>query len=133
VANSPSGSTQLSGLLQQAVAALGSYRGTLTSQLPAPVSSLTSLHGLTNLDTALAARAATYILQQLGSSEYRQVGGGLGLRHRQIPPQHCTACSVASPSLGLGAVTMYCRPCVSAVRAERLASLQTGCSTESAW
>lgn len=73
VATSPGSSTQFNALLQQAVAALSSYRGTLTSQLPAPVSSLTSLQGLTSLDTALAARAATYILQQLGSNKYQQV------------------------------------------------------------
>ena len=72
VGSSGSGS-QLNALLQQAVSAISAYRGSLTSQLPVPVSSLGSLSGVTNLDTALAAKAATYILQQLSASQYQQV------------------------------------------------------------
>ena len=78
VVSSSGESAQFSSLMQQAITALQSYRGTLTSQLPAPVSSLNSLHGVNNLDTALAAQAATYVLQQLGSSNYQTVIARLG-------------------------------------------------------
>ena len=44
--------------MQQAVDAIGSYRSDLQSQLPAPVSSLTQLKGVNNLDTALTAQAS---------------------------------------------------------------------------
>ncbi|BDA43670.1 hypothetical protein COCOBI_04-6830 [Coccomyxa sp. Obi] len=64
-------------LLQQAVSAIGSYRQVLQDQLPAPVSSLTDLKGVNDLDTALAARAATYVIQQLGADNYQQVVSGL--------------------------------------------------------
>lgn len=60
-------------LLQQAVSAIGSYRQVLQDQLPAPVSSLTDLKGVNGLDTALAGRAATYVIQQLGADNYQQV------------------------------------------------------------
>lgn len=44
--------------MQQAVNAIGSYRTDLQNQLPAPVSSLTELKGVNNLDTALTAQAS---------------------------------------------------------------------------
>jgi hypothetical protein len=64
---------ELATYLQQAVAAIGSYRSELQSQLPAPVSSLTDLKSVTGLDIALAGQAATYVLQQLGSGNYDKV------------------------------------------------------------
>ncbi len=73
MANSPGSSAELSSLESQAIAAISSYRQTLQSQLPAPVSSLTSLKNVNNLDIALSAQAATYVLQQLGSSNYNKV------------------------------------------------------------
>ena len=66
-------SGNFSDLLQQAVSAVGSYRQVLQDQLPAPVSSLNDLKGVNGLDTALAARAATYVIQQLGENNYQQV------------------------------------------------------------
>lgn len=66
-------SSALTDMLQQAVNAIGSYRSVLQNQLPAPVSSLTDLKSVTGLDTALAGKAATYVLDKLGSSNYDQV------------------------------------------------------------
>ncbi len=59
-------------LLNQAVSAIGGYRSVVQDQLPAPVSSLNDLKGVNGLDTALAARAATYVIQQLGENKYQQ-------------------------------------------------------------
>ncbi|EIE19391.1 hypothetical protein COCSUDRAFT_54674 [Coccomyxa subellipsoidea C-169] len=64
-------------LLNQAVSAIGGYRSVVQDQLPAPVSSLNDLKGVNGLDTALAARAATYVIQQLGENKYQQVVDGL--------------------------------------------------------
>ncbi|CAL5221228.1 g3380 [Coccomyxa viridis] len=75
--NSTGSSSNLTDLMQQAVNAIGSYRMDLQNQLPAPVSSLTQLKGVNNLDTALTAQAATYVLQQLGSNNYATVVNGL--------------------------------------------------------
>lgn len=54
--NSTGSSSNLTDLMQQAVNAIGSYRTDLQNQLPAPVSSLTQLKGVNNLDTALTAQ-----------------------------------------------------------------------------
>ncbi|KAK9914972.1 hypothetical protein WJX75_003189 [Coccomyxa subellipsoidea] len=69
--------TDFTNLVSEAVTAIGSYRSVLQDQLPAPVSSLTDLKGVNSLDTALAARAATYVIQQLGANNYQQVVDGL--------------------------------------------------------
>jgi len=75
--NSTGSSTNFTNLMSQAVSAIGSYRTDLQSQLPAPVSSLTQLKGVNDLDTALTGQAATYVLQQLGSNNYATVVNGL--------------------------------------------------------
>ena len=66
--NSTGSSTNVTNLMSQAVSAIGSYRTDLQSQLPAPVSSLTQLKGINNLDTALTGQARQ-ILQDSTASE----------------------------------------------------------------
>ena len=62
VVNSTGSSSNLTDLMQQAVNAIGSYRMDLQNQLPAPVSSLTQLKGVNNLDTALTAQVCCALL-----------------------------------------------------------------------
>lgn len=80
-------SSDFTDLLQQAVNAIGSYRQVLQNQLPAPVSSLTDLKGVNGLDTALAARAATYVIQQLGDNNYQQVRAAKPLSSKRTSRQ----------------------------------------------
>jgi hypothetical protein len=68
VVNSTGSSTNFTNLMSQAVNAIGSYRTDLQSQLPAPVSSLTQLKGVNNLDTALTGQAR-HILQDSTASK----------------------------------------------------------------
>lgn len=56
--NSTGSSSNLTDLMQQAVNAIGSYRTDLQAQLPAPISSLTQLKGVNNLDTSLTAQVS---------------------------------------------------------------------------
>ena len=72
--NSTGSSSNFSSIMQQAVDAIGSYRSDLQSQLPAPVSSLTQLKGVNNLDTALTAQAChkTSVLMQ---TDFSDLGG----------------------------------------------------------
>ncbi len=60
--NSTGSSSNFTDLMQQAVNAIGSYRMDLQNQLPAPVSSLTQLKGVNNLDTALTAQVCCALL-----------------------------------------------------------------------
>ena len=62
VVNSTGSSSNLTDLMQQAVNAIGTYRTDLQNQLPAPVSSLTQLKGVNNLDTALTAQVCSALL-----------------------------------------------------------------------
>ena len=80
VVDNQGNTTDFTNLVSEAVTAIGSYRSVLQDQLPAPVSSLTDLKGVNSLDTALAARAATYVIQQLGANNYQQARGVASLQ-----------------------------------------------------
>lgn len=62
----------LTTLINMAVSAIGNARPVVQNQLPAPVSSLSDIKNLNGLDTAIASRGATYVIQQLGADKYSQ-------------------------------------------------------------
>lgn len=91
--NSTGSSTNFTNLMSQAVSAIGSYRTDLQSQLPAPVSSLTQLKGVNNLDTALTGQAR-HILQDSTASECSRCVVLLKRGCRALPKTaQCEACT----------------------------------------
>ena len=82
--NSTGSSTNFTNLMSQAVSAIGSYRTDLQSQLPAPVSSLTQLKGVNDLDTALTGQAR-HILQDSTASECSRCSVLLNRGCRALP------------------------------------------------